>query len=248
MITLDQKDDIATILLNNPPVNILSMTDIEELINIFKFINKDSSLKMVVIRSSIESFSVGMNIKEHSNNEIPHLLTLFKLLIKEIVNCPMPVISVLQGHCYGGGLEIALLADITLASTSAMLAFPEIKLAHMAPLAHVILHKICGMKHATSLLLSGETISADRAYSLGLVSKIFEENMFNNALDDYISTASMLSASALRANKRAICALNPFDEALYDKVEAIYLSYLNTSPDPEEGVTSFLEKRKPVWS
>ncbi|HET6267342.1 MAG TPA: enoyl-CoA hydratase-related protein, partial [Acidobacteriota bacterium] len=152
----------------------------------------------------------------------------------------------IKGFALGGGLELALVCDFIGADHEARLGFPEIRLACFPPVAAVLLPRWIGKQ--SNLLLTGDTISAQRAAEIGIVDDVISPEHSAEWLQHFKDKIGSYSLDALRILKKALRknAGFDFDKALQD-CEKIYVKELLASPDAVEGVLAFLEKRSPVY-
>lgn len=165
----------------------------------------------------------------------------------QMIEYPLPVIAAVQGQCLGGGLEVACAASMIIAAPDAQLGQPEISLAVFAPAASCLLPERIGQSQAEMLLLTGQSVGAKRARQMQLVDKISEEPSAA-ALAWIDKNITGKSASSLRIAVSA--ARHDYIARIKSKlasVEAMYLDELMQTDDAVEGLSAFLEKRKPVW-
>ena len=143
---------------------------------------------------------------------------------------------------------MATFCDLVLASENAKFGQPEIKVGVFPPIAAVVFPYLVGRKKALELILTGETIDAKDALSLGLINKIVPLEKLNDAVHEMASKISANSGPVLQMTKKAMLSsegLN-FEEALR-KARDIYLNHLMALEDTNEGLKAFVEKRTPVW-
>lgn len=248
MINLVIDNTVANIVLDKPPLNIFSYKDITRMASIVNSINNEDKVKLVVIKSANSNFSAGMDIKEHDKENIHNILISLEHLIEALINIKYPTISLVQGYCFGGGLEIALFTDIILASKNAKFALPEIKLAHLPPFGISILPSIISDKTAAEFILSGESINAEDALSIGMISKIVDDSEFLQSSSTYTNN---LQANSYRASYITTKILRSrFRQAMdYYKsnVKPFYTYDVISHSDANEGIEAYLEHRNPVW-
>ncbi len=145
-------------------------------------------------------------------------------------------------------MEIAIAADIILASDKAVFGQPEIKLGFFPPYAAIRLPALIGVAKAIEVCATGKLYSAKQAQRLGFVSQVFESEAFDKKVQDYINEIKYSSPLIIRLNKKAVksnIGLG-FDKAL-DSVSDLFLNKLMKTEDTIEGIASFYEKRKPEW-
>jgi len=160
----------------------------------------------------------------------------------------VPSIAVVNGSALGGGCELALYCDMVIATEKSKFGQPEIQVGVFPPIAALIFPRIIGRKKAMELILSGETVSAQEALTLGLINKVVPEASLNEEVKGFIEKFKKLSGIVLKMAKEATLAgLNDDLEKGLQAIEKIYLNRLMKSYDATEGLKAFLEKRKPTW-
>jgi cyclohexa-1,5-dienecarbonyl-CoA hydratase len=155
---------------------------------------------------------------------------------------------VVNGPAFGGGAELAALGDLVIATPRARFAQPEIKLGVFPPLAAAILPYILGPKQALELVLTGETISAERARDLGLVNWLVPEDELKSKVDEVVARVTAQSGPVLTMAKKAI--LGSLGLSLRDGVRnsmKVFLNELADLEDSQEGLHALVEKRAPKW-
>lgn len=172
----------------------------------------------------------------------------FTQLIDKVLRCKAITVAAVKGFALGGGFELAIACDFVLASKNAKLGVPEITLAHYPPVAIALLPRMIGWKNAYELILTGEAITAERAFEIGLVNKVFEDENFEESVNDFVNSLLEKSSVALRLTKKALLFSTEKEYlSLFDVINDVYLSQLVKSEDAVEGLKAFLEKRKPEW-
>jgi cyclohexa-1,5-dienecarbonyl-CoA hydratase len=160
----------------------------------------------------------------------------------------IPSLALVDGMALGGGCELAVFCDMVIASDRATFGQPEIKVGVFPPVAAVIFPPLIGRNRALELLLTGDVIEAAEANAMGLINRVIPAQGFREKTEEFISKLSMLSGAALRMTKRAV------DRGLHANVdegliamERLYLDELMKTEDACEGLSAFLEKRRPIW-
>ena len=240
------QERVARITLACPKANILDRAMIREL---------DEAvcqaalcpLNAIVIGAEGPHFSFGASVQEHLPDQIAGTLQAFHDLLRRLMQAPAPVIAAVRGQCLGGGFELALACDLIVADRTAQFATPEIKLAVFAPAASALLPRRVGRGMAARMLLTGTAISADEAARCGLVSGVTED--LDTEVERLLESDFLpRSPSSLRFACQAarLSLRRSFAEDLM-QLERLYLSELMATPDAEEGIRAFLEKRSPQW-
>ncbi len=244
------EEAVAQIILNDGKGNVLDHIMMEELQSILDQFKARKHLKLILFQGAGKHFSFGASIEEHQKEFVEIMLTNFHKLLISMKNLSTPMLAKVSGQCLGGGLELALMCHQIFADQSAMLGQPEINLGVIPPPASVILPEKIGLSRAEDLLITGRTITAHEAFQMGLVNRLFEtrqelEMGITNWIESYIlpKSASSLRMACMAGRVKFNHVLNNF----LPQVEQLYLTRLMQSHDANEGIQSFIEKRKPEW-
>ncbi len=249
-INYTHNDSVARIILDDGKGNVLDsimMGELNELLNSFK---NNSDLKLITFEGAGKHFSFGASVEEHTKENAPAMLKEFHQIFFNIINLSIPTLAKISGQCLGGGLELALICNFMFADRSAKLGQPEIVLGVFPPPASVILPLKIGNARAEELLLTGKVISAERGKEIGLLNDVFEDKTnMEEEVDKWISENIIgKSASSLRYAVRASrSTFGHLMQKFLPMVEDLYLRGLMETEDANEGINSFLEKRKPEW-
>ena len=239
------QERVARITLASPKGNILDRAMIGEL---NKAVSQCSRpLNAIVIGADGPHFSFGASVQEHLPDQIAGTLQTLHSLLRRICEAAVPVIAAVRGQCLGGGFELALVCDLIVADKSAQFALPEIKLAVFAPAASALLPLRAGQALAARLLLTGAAMTPDEAARTGLVARVTDnlEGEIERWLEsDFLPRSPSSLQFACRAARLGLRRALTEDLA---QLERLYLSELMTTPDAEEGIRAFLEKRAPQW-
>jgi cyclohexa-1,5-dienecarbonyl-CoA hydratase len=243
-------ESVARVILDDGKGNVLDdimMGDLHELFGALKDKNK---IKLITFEGAGKNFSFGASVPEHTKEKAPNMLSSFHRLFYEIIDLSIPTMAKISGQCLGGGMELALICNFMFADKTGMMGQPEIMLGVYAPPASLLLPLKIGNAKAEDLLITGKMISAEEAMAIGLVNEVFEDKESMGAtLDEWINkNICRKSASSLRYTVRV--ARKVFNEVVkteLPKIEQIYINELMETNDANEGIISFLEKRRPVW-
>ncbi len=255
-ITWEKKVGILVIRLNRPEKkNALSMKMRKELNEILDMASKDKEIRVVIVTGGEENFCVGADVKEPEGisnvikeNPIYRIIYRRDIIHSKIENLPKPTIAAVSGFALGGGLEMALVCDIRIASDTAMFGFPEIKLGGL-PVGGGTqrLSRIIGIAKAKEMILTGESIDAQEAYRVGLVNKVVPVNQL---MVEAMRIGSILAERpplALTLGKYVIDTGFQMDIDSALDYEASLATVLYKTEDGEEGIRAFSEKRKPIF-
>ncbi len=243
-------DSVAQIILYSPKGNVLDSIMMGELLNVFKEIKSNSDLKTITFEGEGDHFSFGASVEEHKKENAYAMLKQFHSLFYAMIDMGIPSIAKISGQCLGGGLELALVCNMLFADKTAKLGQPEIVLGVFPPPASLILPMKIGNAKAEEFLITGKTISAEESKQLGFINDVFEtKEELNSKVDEFIQKYFLpRSASSLRyAVKASRTMFNHILENKLKVLENIYTAELMETFDANEGINSFLEKRKPLW-
>ncbi|WP_326981283.1 enoyl-CoA hydratase-related protein [Chryseobacterium sp. MYb264] len=248
-ILLHKEDKISIITINRPEsLNALNAQTIKELSTAIEELNDDSSCRVVIITGSGEkSFVAGADIKEFTDlgqKEAEELAQKgHHLLFNKIENMNKPVIAAINGFALGGGLELAMACHIRYASENAKLGLPEVTLGLIPGYGGTQrLPKLVGKGIANEMIFSAKMITAQRAKEISLVNEVYP---IEELLAKTKELASVITRNSPMAIAKAIHAVNLSDTEKGFDAEIKAFGEVFELDDKKEGVTAFIEKRKP---
>ena len=247
-ILLEKKEGVAKIIINRPPLNILNIDTLEEMNQALAELKIDDEVKVVVVTSAGDkAFSAGVDVGDHLGEKLPKMVEVFNKLFISLVEVDKPTIAVVNGLALGGGCEVVAGCDMAIASEKAQLGQPEIKLGVYPPPASVLFPRLMGRRKAFELILSGDSISAEEAEKIGLVNQVVPAGELEKAADEFIKRFTSNSGLTLTQARRAL--YRNLDLNFYEAMEAtaIDATLVMAGENSVEGLTAFVEKRKPVW-
>ena len=251
VLLYEKKEKIAIITLNRPEaMNAISRELARALYEAWSDFAGDPGMSVLIITGAGEkAFCVGADLKEKELKGDVHVTSFwdgsFRLPMRG-AELFKPVIAAINGHCLGGGLELALLADIRIASENATFGQPEIRLGIFPGMgATQRLPRSLPYNLAAEILFTGERFGAAKAFDIGLVNRIVpSQDLMKTALS-VAETISSNAPLALRAVKEALLKSYdlPLDQGL--RLEGLLRRIVGDTEDAQEGVRAFMEKRKP---
>ncbi|HEY1263268.1 MAG TPA: enoyl-CoA hydratase-related protein [Terriglobales bacterium] len=253
-LKLTSEDNIATVTLNRPEKrNALSVQLVDELLAAFDEVER-STAQVLILTGSGKAFCSGMDLeglkslvgKTHEENvkDSQRAAQLFR----RVYDFPLPTIAAVNGAAIAGGTAMATMCDFTLSVPNAKYGYTEVRIGFVPAIVSSILVWQVGHKIARDLLLSGRTFDADDAYRFGLVNEIVEPDRLMQRAKELAGELMQNSPSSMRLTKQLI---NGFIAAQLDQQIAAAIrdnAGIRTTEDFREGISSFLEKRKPKWS
>ena len=222
----------------------------EELAYALKEIEARSDISVIVLSGEGKSFSAGVDVAAHTPDKVEEMLSKFHAVIRLLVATKKVTIAAVHGHCLGGGAELAMVCDMVYTTASAQWGFPEIKLAAVIRRWRARRWPRIGWAEARAeLILTGRTITGVEATTIGLANRSVTDEELASAVDQTVQELLTLSPAALAVTKKAIYAWDAmhFDKGLA-RAEKIYLEELMKTSDAQEGISAFMEKRRPDWA
>jgi methylglutaconyl-CoA hydratase len=252
-IQLAYDSGVATITLNRPDKrNAISFELIDDLLRALKEVETSDAIVLIVTGAG-KAFSSGMDldnlkalIGRSPEQNVQDSKTMVRMF-RSLYEFPKVTIAAVNGPAIAGGTGLALLCDFTLAVPEAKFGYTEVRIGFVPAIVSTFLLRQAGEKHARDLLLTGRIIGAEEAMRMGLINEIVAPETLIARARELAALLMENSPASLRATKKL---LNDHARAELDtQIEAALRenAAIRTTADFREGVTSFLEKRKPVW-
>ena len=243
---------IVRVIINEPKTyNSLSYKNLEDLIITFKKLDKDKEVKVIILEGAGKGFSAGHNLKEVKNlkkkDKYNDLFNLCSKLMLQIVEGKKPVIAKVHGAAYAAGCQLVASCDLAYSTKDAIFATPGVNIGLFCSTPMVAVSRKISKKHMMKMLLTGEPIRANYAKEIGLINDCFTKSKLNSEILKIAKKISSKSNLIIKIGKQA------FYKQLEMPLKKAY-SYTSKvmttnmmSMDAKEGISAFLEKRKPVW-
>lgn len=244
----------ATVTLNRPEIhNAFDDALIARLTEIFEFLGKRDDVRVVVVAANGKSFSAGAdlgwmrrmaNYSEAENRADAEQLA---RLIHVLDSLPKPTVARVQGAAIGGGVGLVAACDVAIASEAASFALSEVRLGLIPAVISPYVIGAIGPRQARRYMLTAERFDAAEARRIGLVHQTVPAAELDAAVDSVVAALLLGGPEAVRESKMLARAVggSPDDSVRADTARRI--ARLRASPEGKEGVSSFLEKRKPRW-
>lgn len=247
-IRYEVREDVAYLTLDAPPMNILTAAMMQALAAAVERTGEDRALKAVAFTASGRAFSAGADVGEHRPGQADGMIAAFSRLFQVLGASELPLVMAVDGPALGAGFELAMMADILLASERATFGQPEIRLGFFAPAAVAWLPVRIGLARAIEVACTGRTFSAHEMATMGMVSRIVPSDDLASALESVLGDMRRASPAVMRMNVRLLRQLaGPRFEDARREAERVFLRELMETEDVHEGIASFYEKRRPVW-
>jgi cyclohexa-1,5-dienecarbonyl-CoA hydratase len=241
-------DGIARVSLDAPPLNILSAAVMLQLTSAVERALADHTLVGIVVDANGRAFSAGADIGEHRPEHAPEMIAAFSRLFEVLGASELPIVMAVDGAALGAGFELAMMADVLIASDRATFGQPEIRLGFFAPVGVTALPARVGIGRALEITCTGRTYTASEMHDMGFVSRVVAPADLTAAVDAVLADLRRASPLVMRMNVRMTRTLfgRSFENGRRT-AEAVFLGELMATEDVREGLASFFEKRRPVW-
>jgi enoyl-CoA hydratase len=248
-VRFERSGDIEWIIFNNPAkLNCLSREMIRQINAHLRSLREDEQVAAVIFTGSGEkAFCAGVNVNEFKGLN-PHTARELMAELKELCelarNLPQAVIMAINGYCIGGAMELAMAADIRIASKNAVFGMPEIKLGIPSVLDSVLLQQHVGLSLAKEMLLTGDSVDVERINQYGFINQVVELSELKSAAENFAKRITSNARETVAMQKQLFetwqnCTL---DMAIQDSVNQFALSF--TTDVPQKRLEMFLSSKK----
>ena len=250
--TINLSKDIARVIINDPKTyNSLSYKNLKDLINVFKKLDKDKKIKVIILEGAGKGFSAGHNLKEvkdlKKKERYQKLFNLCSKLMLQIVEGRKPVIAKVHGAAYAAGCQLVASCDLAYSTKDALFATPGVNIGLFCSTPMVAVSRKINRKPMMKMLLTGEPIKADYAKEIGLINDYFSKSKINTETLKIAKKIASKSNLTIKIGKQAFYKQleMPLRKAYSYASRMMTLNMM--AMDAKEGVSAFLEKRKPNW-
>ena len=249
-VLIEKNGKIGIVTVNRPQqMNSMNSLTRSELAEAFNFLENDKDIAVILLTGSEgKAFIAGADIKEFLNQTLETEKQLEEdwIVTTIISNLKKPVIAVIDGFCLGGGLELAMSCDLRIASDRSKLGQPEINIGIIPGAGGTQrLTRLIGEGRAMEMILTGRMITAEEAFSYGIINFVYGSDDLMDEAIQIANTIGEKSKYAVERAKKSVKAVSEMNLKDGLKLEReMFIECLN-SEDGEEGITAFIEKRKP---
>ena len=250
--TINLSKDITRVIINEPKTyNSLSYKNLKDLIYVFKKLDKDKKIKVIILEGAGKGFSAGHNLKEvkdlKKKEKYKRLFDLCSKLMLQIVEGRKPVIAKVHGAAYAAGCQLVASCDLAYSTKDALFATPGVNIGLFCSTPMVAVSRKVNRKQMMKMLLTGDPIKANYAKEIGLINDYFSKSKLNKEVFKIAKKIASKSNLTIKIGK----------QTFYKQLEMpLRKAYAHTSKmmtinmmaiDAKEGISAFIEKRKPVW-
>ena len=251
-----RRPGVAQVTMNRPEVfNAFDEAMIGELDAAFAQLEADDTVRVVVLSGTGKSFSAGADLGwmkrmagYSTDDNLQDSLAMAEMF-RRVAQCPKPVLARVQGPAYGGGVGLVAACDIAVATFDAQFALTEVKLGLIPAVISPHVVAAIGERYARRYFLTAERFSAAEAYRIGLLHEmVADEHALDEAIGELVAPLLQNGPQAMRECKELVRAVSgkPLNQDLLDDT-ALRITRRRASPEGREGMSAFLEKRKPQW-
>ena len=249
---INQQKDISRVIIDDPKTyNSLSTQNLNDLIKVFKKLDKDPKVKVIILEGAGKGFSAGHNLKEvkglKKKEKYQKLFNLCSKLMMQIVEGRKPVIAKVHGAAYAAGCQLAASCDLAYSSKEALFATPGVNIGLFCSTPMVAVSRKINRKPMMKMLLTGEPIKASYAKDIGLINDCFSKSKLHKEVLKIAKIIASKSNLTIKIGK----------QTFYKQLEMpLRKAYTYTSKMmtlnmmamyAKDGISAFLEKRKPKW-
>lgn len=252
-VLLDVDGPVATITLNRADAkNRLDVEAMQLMADHLRATADDPAVRVIVVTGSGTTFCSGADlagaVAAAEGGFASGGTSALAALLEDMLDHPKPLVAKVQGHVAGGGNGLVAACDIAVASADARFAFSEVRVGVAPAIISVVCLQVMHRRDAQELLLTGERVTADRVLRAGLVTAVAEADALDATVSGYIDALLLGGPEALRNTKDLLRTSSVLSRDEAFAWTSQMSAGLFTSAEAREGMTAFLEKRKPEWA
>ena len=249
---INQEKDISRVIINDPKTyNSLSTKNLLDLIKVFKKLDNDKKVKVIILEGAGKGFSAGHNLKEvrglKKKEKYQKLFNLCSKFMVQIVEGRKPVIAKVHGAAFAAGCQLVATCDLALSTDDAIFSTPGVNIGLFCSTPMVALSRNVARKKAMKMLLTGEPVNAKHAKEIGLINDHFNHNDLEEEVIKLAENISSKSRKVVKIGKKAFYKQLEMSLDKAYKYTSQVMSENMMALDAKEGISAFIEKRKPNW-
>ena len=238
--------------MNEPETyNSLSFKNLNNLIKVFKKLDNDKKVKVIILEGAGKGFSAGHNLKEvkslKKKQKYQKLFNLCSKLMIQLVEGKKPVIAKVHGAAYAAGCQLVASCDLAYSTKDAVFATPGVNIGLFCSTPMVAVSRKIGRKPMMKMLLTGEPIKANFAKDIGLINDYFPKNKLSKEVLKLANVIASKSNLTIKIGKKAFYKQLEMPLKKAYKFTSKIMTLNMMAQDAKEGISAFLEKRKPTW-
>ncbi len=247
-----EKENVAVVYFDNPPINALDTETMELFEHIMKILVTDDTVHVIVLTGKGSTFIVGADVNEVAKvdtfNKGVEITTKAQAIVSLCELSPKPVIAMINGLCLGGGMEIALSCHIRIASNTAQMGLPEIMLGIIPAFGGTQrTPRLLGKAKALEFMLTGMFVTMQEALQIGLVNRVYAPEDLKEECLKFASSIAKKGQIAVQSIIEAVMRGSAMSLEDGLRLESTLFGRLAETYDKKEGIDAFLNKRKPIF-
>ena len=247
-IRFDFKNQLAHIILNNPPSNLLTHSLLRELDELLEWLAGRTNLVAVILSASGGEFCGGLDFNESSREKVFSLTESYQNICRNLLYLECPTVALVGGTVKNWACDLLYFFDFVLCGNEVVFQYDNLEIGTFPPMGSLFLADNMGYKEALQLLFNGQEFSATRAKDLDLVSAVYSKDQLVPELKKLLTALTQKSLAVSRLMLRNL-RRGKFDlvERYAEEIFSDYLNLLAELEDYDEGIAAWKERRKPVW-
>jgi len=250
-VRVERRGECAWIILDRPPLNLIVPEMIRGITAAFAELGADRRVRVAVLTGAGRATTAGMQLqflRDLTANEAKVFIATLHEAIHAVHEAPFPTLCMMNGHCLGGGFELAMACDLRTAASEALMGLPEIRVGVPSVVEAALLPRLVGPARAAECLLTGESITAQQALEWGLVNRVAPAAELEKVTTELIGRILECAPMAVRLQKELIVRWRNTDlrTAVEYGINAFAQAY--ATEEPREAMQAFLDKRKPRFA
>ncbi len=245
----DVEKNVARLTINREAQrNAISVEAIELFLKYLDEAETDEDARVILISGSGDkAFCAGADLGAAADGKIQQGFKSYAELLKKLSGYPKPVVAKINGACMAGGMGLMLACDIVIAKNDAKFGTPEVNVGLWPMMIGALIYRNVLRKKAMEMILLGERLTADQALNLGLITRVVQPEELEEEVAQILITLAAKSPIGMKIGKEAFYAMAdmPFEEAV-DFLSG-KIAEVAATEDAREGITAFIEKRKPIF-
>jgi len=247
-VRVERRAGSGWVTLDRPPLNLIVPEVIRGIKAAFDELNADPRVRVAVLTGRGRAMTAGMQLqflKDLSVREAKTFIGTLHDAIHAVHEAPFPTICMMNGHCLGGGFELAMACDLRIAAADALMGLPEIRVGVPSVIEAALLPQLIGPGRAAECLLTGESITARQALEWGLVNRVVPSAQLAQVTTELVDRVMACAPTAVRLQKELIIRWRNMNlrSAVEYGINAFAQAY--ATGEPREAMQAFLDKRAP---
>jgi len=241
--------NVAYFTINREPQrNAISLDTINLFLKYLDNAEADENVRVILVTGAGDkAFCSGADLGAAPGGEIQDGFRQYARLLKRLAGCPKPVVAKVNGYCLAGGMGLMLACDIVIAKSDANFGTPEVNVGLWPMMIGALIYRNVLRKKAMEMVLLGDRFGADKALEMGLITRVVSSQNLDQQVNQVLQNLAEKSPIGMKIGKQAFYAMAdmPF-EAAVDFLSG-KIAEVAATEDAKEGITAFIEKRKPVF-